>query len=264
MRQAGPFRAAALALALIAPWSACRTPGPRAAVDSEIASCIPADTLALAGVNLEQVRASALYQKLPPGASALLAPLRDASYLALAYNGRDVLAVARGAFREPPAGAVLLAKDLAVSGSAQAVRAATAQHKTGRTGVPWLLSHAAEAANASQAWAIAQGGVTFTLSGDAANVNRILSFVDYASVAIHLDSGVRIDAVGAGRDQESAQHLEETLRAFFTLAAAGVQRDRALADALRSIQVQRDGLTVRVGIAASTEEVAKLAGVAAP
>jgi hypothetical protein len=264
MRQASPFRAAALALALIAPWSACRTLGPHAAVDPDIASCIPADTLALAGVNLEQFRASALYQKLPPGASAFLAPLRDASYLLLAYNGKDVLAVARGAFREPPAGAVLLAKDLAVSGSAQAVRAATAQHKTGRTGVPWLLSHAAEVAGASQVWVVAQGGVTFPLSGDAANLNKFLSLVDYASVAIHLDSGVRIDVLGAGRTPESAEHLEENLRAFFSLAAAGAQRDRALADVLHSVQVQRDGLTVRAGIAASPEEIAKLAGLAAP
>ena len=161
MRQASPFRAAALALALIAPWSACRTLGPHAAVDPDIASCIPPDTLALAGVNLEQFRASALYQKLPPGASAFLAPLRD------------------------------------VSGSAQAVRASTAQHKTGRTGVPWLLSHAAEVAGASQVWVVAQGGVTFPLSGDAANLNKFLSLVDYASVAIHLDSGVRIDVLGA-------------------------------------------------------------------
>jgi hypothetical protein len=263
MQPVRPLCAAAFAVALIAPWTACRTLGPRPAVDAALASCIPPDTLALAGVNLEQFRASALYQKLPPGAPAFLEPLRNASYLLLAYNGRDILAVARGSFREPPAGAVLLANGLAVSGSAQSVRAATAQRKTGRTGAPWLLDHAAAAA-ASHVWAIAQGGVAFPLTGDAANLNRFLGMVDYATIAIRLNSGVRIDALGAGRTPESAQHLEETLRAFFTLAAAGEQRNRPLAELLHSIQVQRDGLTVRAAITATPEQIADFAGLLAP
>ena len=266
MQRIRPVRAAIFAaVALIAPWTACRAPGPRPAVDPALAACIPPDTLALAGVNLEQFRASALYGKLPPGAAAFLgAPLQNASYLLLAYNGKDVLAVARGSFREPPAGAVLLAKDLAVSGSPQAIRAATAQRGTGRTGVPWLLDRAAGAAGASQVWAIAQGGVAYPLSGDAANLNRFLSLVEYASVAVRLDSGVRIDALGAGRTAESAQRLEETLRAFFSLAAAGATRDRPLAGLLRSVQVRRDGLTVRAAIAATPEQIAKFAGLLAP
>jgi hypothetical protein len=226
-----------------------------------LASCIPPDTLALAGVNLEQLRASALYQKLPPGASAFLEPLRNASYLLLAYNGKDVLAIARGAFHEAPPGAVLLAKDLAVSGSAQAVRAATAQRKTGQTGAPWLLERVP---GASQIWAVTQGGVAFPLSGDAANLNRFLRLVQYGSIAVRLDSGVRIDALGAGRTAESAQQLEETLRAFFSIAAVGVSRDRALADLLRSVQVQREGLAVHAAIAVRLEQVGRLAGLLAP
>ena len=253
-----------LSAALIAPWIACRPAGPRPAADPALASCIPPDTLALAGVNLEQFRASALYRKLPPGALAFLEPVRKASYLLLAYNGKDVLAVARGSFAEPPAGAVLLAKDLAVSGSPQSIQAATAQRNTGRTGAPWLLDRAATAAGAGQVWAIAQGGVAFPLTGDAANLNRFLSFVEYASLAIRLDSGVRIDALGAGRTPESAQHLEETLRAFFSLAAAGTSRDRPVAGLLRSVQLRRDGLTVRAAIAATPEQIASFVGVLAP
>jgi hypothetical protein len=247
-----------LAVALIAPWTACRTLAPRPAVDPALTACIPPDTLALAGVNLDRFRASVLYQKLPPGAAAFLQPLRDASYLLLAYNGKDVLAVARGSFPQPPAGAVLLANGLAASGSEQAIRAATAQRKTGRTGAPWLLDRAAGPAAAGQLWVIAQGGVAFPLTGDAANLNRFLSLTDYATIAIHLDSGVRIDALGAGRTPESAQHLEETLRAFLSLAATGAQRDRPLADLLHSVQVQRDGLTVRAAIAATPEQIARL------
>ena len=264
MERIQPLRAATAAAALIALWASCRTAGPRQAVDAALTACVPPDTLALAGVNLEQLRASALYQKLPPGAAAFLEPLRNASYLLLAYNGKDVLAIARGAFHEAPPGTVLLTKDLAVSGSPQAIRAATAQRKTGRTGAPWLLDHAAGAAGASQIWAIAQGGVAFPLSGDAANLNRFLRLVEYGSIAVRLDSAVRIDAVGAGRTAESSQQLEETLRAFFSVAAAGASRDRALADLLRSVQVQRDGLTVHAAIAVLPEQVGKLAGLLAP
>src|SRR5664279_6460852 len=111
MERIRALRAATAAAALIALWGSCRTAGPRQAVDAALTACVPPDTLALAGVNLEQVRASALYQKLPPGAAAFLEPLRNASYLLLAYNGKDVLALARGAFPEAPAGAVLLTKD---------------------------------------------------------------------------------------------------------------------------------------------------------
>lgn len=136
-----PTRAgfAAAAAATIALAVSCRQSTPAAAVDPALAACVPSDTLALAGVNLEQLRASALYRRLPPGAAPFLEPLRNASYLLLAWNGKDVLAIARGTFREPPAGAVLLAKNLAVSGSPEAVRVAAAQRKTGQTGARWLL-----------------------------------------------------------------------------------------------------------------------------
>jgi len=224
------------AFLLFLPFTACRAPHPP--VDSALASCIPSDTVALAGANLDQLRASPLYQKLPP---ALLQPLHDASYLLLAYNGKDILAVARGAFHNPPPGAVLLAKDLAVSGSPDAIRAATAQHNTGRTGAAWLLDRAPSAA---PLWVVALGGMAYPLPGDAANLNRFLSFADYASLSIHLDSGVRIDALGAARNPDSAQRLEESLRALFTLARAP-----------KGIQLQRDGLNIRVTIAVTMDQL---------
>jgi hypothetical protein len=253
-----PFRtihAAVLAIALIAPWTGCRSLAPGSAVPDALAVCIPSDTLALAGVNLDRLRASPLYRMIPPGAAALLQPLREASYLLLAYNGKDVLAVASGRFREAPPGAVLLAKDLAVSGSPDAIRAATAQRQTGRTGAGWLLDRAPAG---GQIWAAAQGGVAFPLPGDAANLNRFLSFTEYANIAVRLDSGVHIEALGAGRTPESAERLEESLRAFLTLAAAGAARDRPLADLLHAIQLHRDALAVRLSFAATPDQIVSL------
>lgn len=249
------YSPAIFALAFVAIFAACRTPS--SAVPSALSSCIPSDTLALAGVNLDHLRASPLYRMLPPGTAAFLQPLREASYLLLAYNGKDVLAVAGGAFHSPPPGAILLAKDLAVSGSPEAIRAATAQRKTGYTGAAWLLDRAPAD---PQIWVVAEGGVAFPLTGDAANLNRFLSFADYASIAVRLDSAIRIDALAAGRTPESAERLEESLRAFLTLAAAGASRDRPLADLLHAIQLRRNALAVHVSLSATPAQIAKLAG----
>ena len=79
---------AALALAAFA--TGCHS-APPAAIDHAMASCVPADTVILGGVDCQRLRASPLYRKLPPTATALLEPLRPAVYLLLASNGKDYL-----------------------------------------------------------------------------------------------------------------------------------------------------------------------------
>ncbi|HUP02719.1 MAG TPA: hypothetical protein VMU19_01940 [Bryobacteraceae bacterium] len=246
--------AAILCLALA--FSCARAP--RGPIDPTLASCIPPDAIALAGVNLDQLRASPLYAKLPPGASAFLQPLREASYVLAAYNGKDVLAVARGAFHEAPPGATLLAGDLAITGSPAAVRAAQAQRQTGRPGAPWLMERAATAANNSQIWVAAQGGATFPLTGDAANVNRFLALAESISLTVRLDAAVHLEAAAACRTPDDARQLEENLRAFLTFAARGAGKDRGLATLLSSIQVERNGLAVRAAVTANPDEAGKL------
>ena len=257
----GAFAAVVFVAASGALGSGCREMAPRPAFDSSLTDCIPADTLALAGVDLVQLRASALYRELPGGAAPFLTPLREASYLLLAYNGKDVLAVARGSFSEAPAGATLLARDLAVSGSPDAVRAATAQRNTGRTGAQWLVERA-KVAPGSQIWAVARGGVTYPLSGDGANLNRFLSFAEYAVVGVQLNGGVHVEAAGGCRTPEDARRLEESLRAFITLAATGAGKNRALAELLHSVQVKQVGGMVSAAVSASAGEAAQVAGLA--
>src|ERR1035441_1738180 len=69
---------AALALAAFA--TGCHS-APPAAIDRAMASCVPADTVILGGVDCQRLRASPLYRKLPRAATALLEPLRPATYL---------------------------------------------------------------------------------------------------------------------------------------------------------------------------------------
>src|ERR1039458_10293480 len=82
--------AALLALAAFA--TGCHS-APPAAIDRAMASCVPADTVILGGVDCQRLRASPVYRKLPAAATALLEPLRPATYLVLASNGRDYLAI---------------------------------------------------------------------------------------------------------------------------------------------------------------------------
>ena len=253
----------AVGVAIMALSASCRPAGPAPLVDPALSNCIPADTLALAGVNLELVRASPLYGRLGPAAAAFLQPLREAGYALIAYNGREVLAVAKGAFRSAPPGAVLLAKDLAIYGSPDAVRAATAQRKTGSTGARWLLDHGADAQRFGQIWAVARGGGALALPGNAANFSRLLSMTESATFAAKLNGSIEFRGDGVVRDAASAQRLEENLRGLVSLAVLAAARNRALSAPLRALQVSREGATVHVTLSAAPEEAAALLGLAA-
>jgi hypothetical protein len=252
----------AAGVAMVALAVSCRLGGPPPAVDPALANCLPSDTLVVAGVNLRLVRASPLYGRLGP-AAAFLEPFREADYALFAYNGKDVLAVTRGAFHAAPPGAVLLAKGLAVSGSPAAVRAASAQRKTGSTGAQWLLDRAAEAGRFGQIWAVARGEGALSFPGNAANISRLLSFTEYATFAAKLADGIELQAAGVARDAAGAQRLEESLRGFVSLALVAAARNAALAEPLRAIQVSREGAAVHMSLSASPEQAAALLGLAA-
>lgn len=244
--------AALVALAILA--VSCRGTLPPA-IDPGMASCVPAGTLLVAGLDLGQLRAGPLDRKLP-----LPEPLRDAGYLLLAFDGRDLLSIARGPFRETPPGAALVAPNLAIAGPPGLVRAATAQHKRGTTGAPGLLSHAEPLAAGHEIWIVAQGGVTLPLAGNAANLNGLLRAAEYVTITARVRAQVDLDMTGVCRTEESARQFEETVRGFFSLAAAAVARDRGLAARLSSVEVRRGGLTVHATLSAAPEEAEKMLG----
>jgi hypothetical protein len=248
----------AAGIAVVALAASCRPVGPPPVVDPALADCIPSDVLAVAGVNLDLLRASALYGRLGPAAAAFLKPLREARYALVAYNGKDVLLAARGAFHAAPPGAVLLSKDLAVAGSPAAVRAAAAQRRIGATGAQWLLDRGAEAQRFGQIWAVARGGGALSLPGNAANLSRLLSLTEYATFAARFGDSIELQATGVASDAASAQRLEESLRGFISLALLGAGRNAALAAPLRALQVSRQGLETHVSLSASPEEAAAL------
>ena len=250
-------RLAAL-VALAAAIISCRSIHAPARVDRDMATLIPTDTLLLAGVNFDDLRASPFYPKLPPGVRALGEPFRDATYLLAASNGKDLVAIARGRFRQAPPGATLVAPGLAVSGSPGWVQAAIAQHKTGRNGAPDLLVRAPSPAEGKQIWIVARGGVLLPLTGNAANLNRLLSGTEYASIAARIGSGIEIEGAAVGRTAEAGRELEENLRAILSLTAAASVREPDLVALIRSILIRREDGTVRASFSGGPDAVDRL------
>jgi hypothetical protein len=235
-------------VALAAAAISCRSINAPAGVGRDMAASVPADTLLVAGLNLEDLRGSPLYPKLPPAVRALAEPLRDAGYLLLASNGKDIVAIARGRFREAPPGATLLAPGLAVTGSPDSVRAAIAQHKTGRDGAPDLLALAASLADGKQIWMVARGGIPLPVAGNAANLNRLLRNTEYAAIAARIGSGIEIEATAVGRSAQDGREVEENLRAILSLTAAANARQPDLVALIHSVQIRREDRTVRAAL----------------
>ena len=239
----------------LAVWIACRatSPGP---LDRELASCVPPGARVLAGIQLDRVRSSPVFQKMPGTALAMLEPARTASSLLLAFDGKDLLWAARGNFSPTPPGASLLNPHLAIAGSPSLVQAGTAQHASGRTGVPGLTGQA-ELIASQPIWAIARRDTVLPLSGNAANVNRLLAMADYTTVAVELNSGLVFHAGGHCQSDDQARHLEETVRGFLSLARAGA-RDSDAGGLLARVKIRREGLAVYADAAVSPDEIEKL------
>jgi len=252
-----PHARLAVPLVLAALAFSCRT-SPPPAIDPVLASCVPPNTAILFGINLDRLRASPLYAKLPLSGASFLGPLQGADYLLLGSSGAGYVIITRGSFREAPAGAVLLAPGLAVAGPADSLRAATAQHRTGRTGAPLLLDHALAPASSSDIWVIAMGNVNLPVTGNAQNLNRLLHATEYSTLTAQLRDGVQLEATGVCATPDGARRLEETLRAMASLGAGASARQPQAAALLNAIEITRDGRTVRVGLFVPADDVEEL------
>lgn len=246
----------ALAAAVCLTASCSRTAGPRP-IDPAMAACVPPGATLLAGIDLVRLRASPLYSQLPHSAAALLEPLAEARSLLLASDGKNLLVIARGPFRKAPAGSTLITDGLAIAGTPDWANAAAAQHRSGKPGAPDLVADAAEAA-ADPIWVAALGGRPLPLTGNAANLNRLLRESDHTVIGVKLDRSVRVEATVVGRTADAARQVEETLRASITMTAAAESRQSEIVDLLRAIQLSRADRTVRATLSATPEQVRQL------
>ena len=242
------IRHIALAAALVAwiPAISCRSQPPASAIDPALAAAIPPGTTVLAGIDTARLRASELASK--GGLDGLLHGLSlDQAHFALAAwtpNGFVVLS-------PRPAGSGT-ASDPLVTGSPDVVRAALDQHRTGRTGAPDLIERAAPLAGpgtTAAIWAVARGDATLPLTGNAANLNRVLHSSAYTTLALRLQNGFVLEATGQCTSPARAQDLENSLRGIVTLSATSLARNPTLAGIPQAIRVRRENATVTATLA---------------
>jgi hypothetical protein len=243
--------------ALAALGVSCRS-GPPPAIDPDLAGRVPSSATILAGVNLERVRASPLRQQLPPAALAFLESLGGARSVLAASDGSRYLVLTRGDFLKPPAGSTLLGQGLAGAGSPEWLGAA-AESRQGHIAAPnGLLSHGEPLAAAAEVWVVAAGNANLPLSGNGDNLNRLLHATVYSTLSVRLADQVSLEAMGMCRGPELARQLEETVRAWASLGAAGTERQPALSSLLRRIRVSRADRAVHVTLVAQASELKML------
>ena len=228
-----------LSLALLA---ACRTSVPPAAIDPALSARVPAATIALAGVDLDRLRASPLYARLPPTALAFLAPFAHAHRVLIASTGVELLTIARGVVPD----ATQIAPDLALSGAPSLVADATAAHPPAG-----ILASAESVAAVRPVWIAVRGGVALPLEGNLANVNNLLRGVEYVTLALDPGDPADLQLVARCPTPEAALHFERSFRALVSLAAAH-------ASVLESIRIVREDRVVRVSLSAPLDALAKL------
>ena len=267
----------------------------RGPIDPALAAFIPPDAVALAGVRMDRVRKTPIYQKLALEkrlprfekfrTESGFDPSRDIHELLLAADGQNVLAIAHGTFGAKPAGDLtaseykgytlyakrqgeaiaFLDNTIVLGGAAESVRAAIDQYKSGGHGAPRDLMARVEALPADmQIWAVVAGwrGATadqLRAMGNLANLDRVLRLVEGASLTVDLRTGVHAKFTGDSRTEADARNLADSLRGLASVARMGVQRNPDLLRAVAGIQVNEDGKVVRVNIDIAEDLAEKLA-----
>jgi hypothetical protein len=271
-------RLAVLIVALAA-FTACRR-GP-SAIDPALEAFVPPDTVLLAGVRVEQLRGTPLFEKVMAATESLEArtgfdPRKDARELLLASDGRGALLAARGSFR---AGAVpdsapptdyrgttiygagqgafaFIDASTAVAGTPESVRAAL-DRRGSKPPASALLSRARAIPAEYQVWAVSSG--TPDLPGGAGNFDRMLRAVADVTFVADLRSGVRAEARGICRDEPNARALADALRGLLALGRlAAPKNDPAFSRLYDTIRIEQQRDTVRVNADVPAETASRV------
>lgn len=214
---------------------------------------VPPTAIALAGVKLDQLRASPLYAKLPAAATAFLEPFREARSLLVATTGAEVLTIAGGSVR----GATRAAPDPALAGAPALIAAANVPHARAA-----ILGAAETVAADHPIWLAVRGAIPLPLEGNLANLNNLVRLTHYLTVSARLSDaagqGVELELTAQCPSPGAATEFERRLRAMLSLAAAANARQPAIAAMLASLQLRREQQTVRATLRAAPDTLGKL------
>lgn len=213
----------------------------------------PPDSSAIVVLDLGMLRAEPVYDRLPAAIRAMTEPLGGVRQLAFAWNGRDLLLLA-GGFKQVPAGYVAIGKGIAASGAPERIEAAR-QALAGGSPPPLILPQ-----GTAQVHAAIRGDGKLPFPGNLSNAANLLSMALNSKLTAHLGTDVDLEVEAQCASASQALHLEQSLRAVLTLAAAGT-KDPQLAQMLRGVRLTRENILVRVRLMANLAALTKALGV---
>ena len=256
---------------------------PSVKIDPALATLVPSDTVLLAGVRMEALRATPLYRSLGSPAALLSGTGRDLDKvweILAVSNGRRTAILARGKFSDsgleprldiPGASRstykgysmtsteslaiAFINPSTAVAGRPEAVRALLDDHGQSSGPPPALEKQIEQIGPENQIWAVGAGSAELAQSapraGNLANLGTVLRLVETFRIAAQAGAGVRIAATARCRNQEDAGSLSGALRFFAMLA--GIKT----AD---GVHIESSGVDVRIDASIPSETIEKLAG----
>lgn len=268
-------------------------------VPSAFPPLIQADTKALAAVDVDKLKASPFYQRHQsdlnfPLLDAMservgLDPRRDLSYILVAWNGKQPVAMARGRLKVQTLapklaslgirpmqykgftlfgddrGALTFAKhDVAVAGSTAMVHSEIDLENDGGGGVPdELRRRLALIPRDDQIWVVSRGGLAFAEAPMRSDIesalSNITSFISGTSLGIAFDTGTHVRAEITCISDQGAQRVRDALRGGIGLARLTTKDNESqLLQAYDAIQVSQDGEMVRVNADLSADLSDKL------
>ncbi len=275
----GVRRFAVLAAIVLA---ACASkPAPEVKIDPALATLVPADTVLLAGVRVEALTKTPVYQKYFAGArfeavedfakKTGIDPRKDLWELLYVSNGKQGVLLGRGKFatEEEPRlahegarrfgykGITLIGNDAeavalinpstAAAGETAALRSLIDQRANSQGPPAALARLMREIPPEAQLWAAYVGGTIDLPFGD--NVTKLLGSLEGGSVYFDLRSGLKGVASGVGRTESAAQDVAGALKVLIALGGLD-----------QSIRVAGESRRVKVSVDAPPELVEKFLG----
>jgi hypothetical protein len=252
-------------------------------IDPALATLVPSDTVLLAGVRMEALRATPAYKKLGSPAALLGETgldLDKAWEILAVSNGRRTAILARGKFSDtgleprleiPGAtratykgytltsteslAVAFMNPSTVVAGRPDAVRGILDDRGRSSGPPPGLERQIELIGPENQIWAV--GAVSAELAqaapraGNLANLGTALRLVESFRIAAEAGAGVRIAATARCRNEEDAGSLSGALRFFAMLAGLKTSN---------GIHIESSGTEVRIDASIPPETLDKLAG----
>jgi len=254
-----------------------------ARIDPVLAALVPADTILLSGIRMNELRATPLYKRLIPEqrlsqfddfAKQTNFDLRkDVNDMLVASNGAEIVVLARGRFKvQAPAGLqksgykgvtiysngegayAILDPTTAIAGVDRAVRKVIDQKQSGQPGAAALLGRAGAVQGFGQVWFVSSGWGTLpdrlsAQGGNLSNFGRLFRSVEKASGTVDLRSGLVGTATGECRTEPDAKTLGDAARGMVGLGRLSVPENQPeLLRLFDGIKVEQKQSSIQVNL----------------